>query len=68
MKNKDIKITMLFGANETEYIDKILLKYYGGKPFKTQKDRKRRLEMFCGAMLNKGMWAVENNREYMEVN
>ena len=68
MKNKDIKITMLFGANEIPDIDNILLKYYGGKPFKTQKDRKRRLEMFCGTMFSKGVWAVENNKEYMEVN
>jgi hypothetical protein len=68
MKNKDIKITMHFGANEMPDIDQIILKYYGGRPFKTQKDRKRYLEMFCGTMFNKGAWAVENDKEYMEVN
>lgn len=67
MKNKDIKITMCFGAHEIPELDKILLKYYGGKSFKTQKDRKRRLEMFCGTMFSKGAWAVENDEEYMEV-
>ena len=65
--NNDTKITLHFGANEMPYIEEMLLKYYGGKKFKTQRDRNKWLGMFISTFTNKGFYAVENNREYFEV-
>jgi hypothetical protein len=61
-----MKITLEFRENEMAYIETIVSKYFGRKP-KTKKELKRLLEMFVSTFTNKGIEAVENNREYIEV-
>ena len=63
----DTKITLCFAESEMKHIESMLLKYYGGKKFKTKKDLKRWLGMFISTMFTKGMYAVEEGKEYMEV-
>jgi hypothetical protein len=63
----DTKITLEFRESEMKHIEAMLMKYYGGKKFKTKRDRKRWLGIFISTMFSKGMYAVEEDKEYMEV-
>ena len=62
----DTKITLIFAESEMKHIDSMLKKYYG-RTFKTKRDRKRWLGMFISTMFSKGMYAVEEDKEYMEI-
>ena len=63
---KDTKITLHFRENEIEGIKSNLFKYFGRKT-KNKKELKSDLGMFVSIMFAKGMYAVENNKEYIEV-
>jgi hypothetical protein len=63
---KDTKITLHFRENEIKGIESNLFKYFGRKP-RNKKELKSDLGMFVSIMFSKGMYAVEENKEYMEV-
>ena len=63
---KDIKITLNFRESEMKWIENNLLKYYG-RTAKTKSELKRLLISFASTMIQKGLYAIDNNKEYMEV-
>jgi hypothetical protein len=66
MKTKDTKITLNFRENEMKHIEGMMIKYFGRK-IKNQKQLKSDLGMFISIMFSKGMYAVEEDKEWMEV-
>jgi hypothetical protein len=62
-----MKINLEFRENEMKYIENMVSKYFGRKP-KTKKELKYLLLMFASTFVNKGLEAVEDGREYIEVN
>ena len=62
----DTKITLTFRESEMKWIETMMTKYYGFKP-KNKKELKTRLGMFISTMFSKGMYALEEDNEYMEV-
>jgi len=66
MKTKDLNITLNFRENELKWIETILQKYFGRKA-KNRKELKSDLGRFVSIMFSKGMNAVEDDKEYMEV-
>jgi hypothetical protein len=62
----DTKITLTFRESEMKWIETMMTKYYGFKP-KNKKELKSRLGMFISTMFSKGMYALEEDNEYMEV-
>lgn len=62
----DTKIILHFGASEMKRIEVLLNKHYGSK-IKTKKELKTRLGWFISSMFAKGVDAVENDRDYMEI-
>lgn len=65
-KTKDLNITLNFRENELKWIETSLYKYFGRKA-KNRKQLKSDLGMFVSIMFSKGMDAVEDDKEYMEV-
>jgi hypothetical protein len=63
---KDTKITLNFREGEMKHIESMMIKYFGRK-IKNQKQLKSDLGMFISIMFSKGMYAVEEDKEYMEV-
>jgi hypothetical protein len=61
-----MKITLDFRESEMKWVENSVSKYFGTKP-KTKKELKRLLEMFVSTFTNKGFDAVEEGREYIEV-
>ena len=61
-----MKINLEFRENEMKYIENMVSKYFGTKP-KTKKELKSLLLMFASTFVNKGLEAVEDGREYIEV-
>ena len=61
-----MKITLVFREDEMKSIENSVSKYFGRKP-KTKKELKRLVEMFVSTFTNKGFNAVEEGREYIEV-
>jgi hypothetical protein len=49
-----------------KWVENSVSKYFGTKP-KTKKELKRLLQMFVSTFTNKGFNAVEEGREYIEV-
>lgn len=66
MKTKDLNITLKFRENELKWIEASLYKYFGRKA-RNRKELKSDLGMFVSIMFSKGMDAVEDDKEYMEV-
>lgn len=66
MKTKDLNITLKFRENELKWIEASLYKYFGRKA-KNRKELKSDLGMFVSIMFSKGMNAIEDDKEYMEV-
>lgn len=66
MKTKDLNITLKFRENELKWIEASLYKYFGRK-VRNRKELKSDLGMFVSIMFSKGMDAVEDDKEYMEV-
>jgi hypothetical protein len=62
-----MKITLVFREDEMKSIENSVSKYFGSKKPKTKKELKRLLEMFVSTFTNKGFDAVEDGREYIEV-
>ena len=63
---KETKITLCFRDNEMKHIETIMTKYFGRK-IKNQKQLNSDLGMFISIMFSKGMYAVEEDKDYMEV-
>jgi hypothetical protein len=61
-----MKIILDFRESEMKWVETCVSKYFGRKP-KTKKELKRLLEMFVSTFTNKGFDAVEEGREYIEV-
>lgn len=61
------KITLAFKPEEMEWVDTLTCKYFGYKKHKTKKDSKLALERFVNILTSKGFEAVEENRQYIEV-
>jgi hypothetical protein len=61
-----MKITLVFREDEMKSVENSVSKYFGTKP-KTKKELKRLLEMFVSTFTNKGFDAVEDGREWIEV-
>jgi hypothetical protein len=61
-----MKITLEFREGEMKWVENSVSKYFGRKP-KTKKELKRLVEMFVSTFTNKGFNAVEEGREYIEV-
>ena len=61
-----MKITLEFREGEMKWVENSVSKYFGRKP-KTKRELKRLVEMFVSTFTNKGFDAVENDREYIEV-
>ena len=67
-KMSDTKITLCFSDSEMKSIEPAMMKYFGKiKKPKTKKESKRLLEMFTSSMFNKGLWALENNESYINI-
>ena len=62
----DTKITLNFRENEMKHIENMMTKYFGRK-IKNKKQLKSDLGMFISTMFSKGMYAVEEDKDYMEV-
>ena len=63
---KNTNITLSFSDSEVKSLEEVLMKYFNKKTKpKTKKELKRLLEMFTSTMFNKGVWAIENNEEYI---
>ena len=63
---KNTNITLSFSDSEVKSLEEVLMKYFNRKTKpKTKKELKRLLEMFTSTMFNKGVWAIENNEEYI---
>jgi hypothetical protein len=61
-----MKITLEFRENEMPHIESIVSKFFGRKP-KNKKELKRLVEMFISTLTNRGIEAVEDNRQYIEL-
>jgi len=61
-----MKITLVFREDEMKSIENSVSKYFGTKP-KNKTELKRLVEMFVSTFTNKGFDAVEDGREYIEV-
>ena len=61
-----MKINLEFKENEMKWVEICVSKYFGRKP-KTKKELKRLVEMFISTFTNKAFDAIEDNREYIEV-
>ena len=65
---RDTKITLVISDSELKSITPSMMKYFGWKKKpKTKKELKRLLEMFTGSMFDKGLCALENNEEYINI-
>ena len=63
---KETKITLSFREGEMKHIENMMTKYFGRK-IKNQKQLKSDLGMFLSIMFSKGMYAVEKDKDYIEV-
>jgi hypothetical protein len=61
-----MKIILEFREGEMKRVENSVSKYFETKP-KTKKELKRLVEMFVCTFTNKGFNAVEEGREYIEV-
>ena len=61
-----MKITLVFREGEMKWVENSVSKYFGRKP-KTKRELKRLVEMFVSTFTNKGFDAVEDGRDYIEV-
>jgi len=61
-----MKITLEFREGEMKWVENSVSKYFGRKP-KTKRELKRLLEMFVSTFTNKAFDAIEDGREYIEV-
>lgn len=61
-----MKITLDFREGEMKWVEICVSKYFGRKP-KTKRELKRLVEMFVSTFTNKAFDAIEDGREYIEV-
>jgi len=61
-----MKITLVFREGEMKWIENCVSKYFGRKP-KNKTELKRLVEMFVSTFTNKAFDAIEDGREYIEV-
>lgn len=61
-----MKITLVFREGEMKWVENSVSKYFGRKP-KNKTELKRLVEMFVSTFTNKAFDAVEDGREYIEV-
>ena len=67
MRSRDMKIILEFRESEMEYLKSSIMKYFGCPKPKTKKDLKLWTQRLCGTFVSKGLEAIEDGREYMEV-